>query len=147
MRDIEIEIFTKSLKFAQEEFYLDAIRELKILMDMYPDSELIDDAKFNIGLCYFKLKQYNKAISEFESLISTYPNATISILEGGNEYGKTATKALYAIVNSYLALGDIKSANETLERLKQDSTSYVISNNEKFTFYRLAENLIQSMTK
>ena len=87
MRDFEIEMFAKALKYAQDEFYLDAINELKALVENYPNSELVDDALFNVGLCYFNLGHYEKAIQEFENLITNFPDATISVLEGGDEYG------------------------------------------------------------
>lgn len=147
MRDFEIEMFAKALKYAQDEFYLDAINELKALVENYPNSELVDDALFNVGLCYFNLGHYEKAIQEFENLITNFPDATISVLEGGDEYGRTAAKAIYAIINCYLATGNIEKALQKLEELKSDSNSYLIINNQKTTFFNLADNLIQTITK
>ena len=53
------------------------------------------------------MNNFTKAIDSFEKVITEYPDGTISILDGGNEYGKTAAKCHYAIVNCYLALGNI----------------------------------------
>lgn len=141
---MEIEMFTKALKHAQDEFYLDAISELKELIVNYPDSELVDDALYDLGLCYFNLNQFEQAIIQFYLVMSNYPDATISILSSGNEYGKTSSKAMYGIINCHLAQGSIELAKNMLEKLEKDKNSYVQVNNSKITFYEMAKNLIRS---
>ncbi|MDA0765079.1 MAG: tetratricopeptide repeat protein, partial [Proteobacteria bacterium] len=63
-------MFTQALKFAQDEFYLDAATQFQKLIDEFPDSELSDDAQYNIGLCYFTINNFQKAIDSFEIVIA-----------------------------------------------------------------------------
>jgi TolA-binding protein len=62
MHDKEIQYFTEGLNLAKDEFYLDSINKFKMLIDEYPQSDLADDALYNVGLCYFKMKQMELAI-------------------------------------------------------------------------------------
>jgi tetratricopeptide (TPR) repeat protein len=141
MRDIEIQLFSDGMKFAKDEFYLDAISNMNELLVKFPDSELVDDATYNIGLCYFNMNQFEKAILFFKKCIDEYPDGTISVLTGGNEYGNISSKCWYAIMNSYLALGKIDDAKISLDALSNFSDSYVEqTNGDKITFQKLATN-------
>ena len=142
MHKIEVELFVKGLENAKEEFYIDSINEFKKLIHDFPDSELCDDALYNIGLCYFELKQLLKSIEIFEKAINHYPDSTISILEGGNEFGRTAAKAYYGIVNCYLAMGNKEKAESILDYLDEYDDSYVIANNNNITFKDLSLEVI-----
>lgn len=142
MHKVEVEFFVKGLENAKEEFYIDSINEFKNLIHDFPDSELGDDALYNIGLCYFKLKQLLKSIEIFEKVINQYPDATISILEGGSEFGRTAAKAYYGIINCYLAMGEVVKAESVINYLDEYDDSYVISNVKKRTFKELSIELI-----
>ena len=59
MHDIEINSFTEGLKLAKDEFYIDAIDVFNKLINDYPDSELADDALYNMALCFFKMNQFS----------------------------------------------------------------------------------------
>ena len=74
MHKLEVELFIKALKNAKDEFYFDSINDFKKLTNDYPDSELCDDALYNIGLCYFELKQFSTAIETFEKVINYIRN-------------------------------------------------------------------------
>jgi len=143
MHDKEIKLFTNGLKFAQDEFFFDAINDFNKLVEDYPDSELADDALYNIGLCYFSVQQFEKAIGLFEKVILDYPDATISVLDGGNEFGKTAAKCHYAIVNCYLALNKLDKAKKELDKLKRYTASYMLVEEKKITFYEFTERAIK----
>ena len=136
MQDKDIMLFTNSLKFAQDEFFFDAINDFNKLVEDYPDSELVDDALYNIGLCYFSIQQFERAIILFERVITDYPDATISVLDGGNEFGKTAAKCHYAIVNCYLALNDLDNAKKELYKLKEYNESYMLVEDKKITLHQ-----------
>ena len=141
MRDKEIQLFSDGVNFAKEEFFLDAIANMNELILLFPDSELIDDAIYNIGLCYFNMNQFDKAITYFIKCTQEYPDGTISVLTGGNEYGNTSAKCWYAIMNCYLALGKIIEAQKAHDKLKDYSDSYVQQEDgEKITFQKLASN-------
>mgnify|MGYP001275061637 CR=1 FL=1 len=143
MHDKEINMFTQALKFAQDEFYLDAVTEFQTLINDFPDSELADDSQYNIGLCYFTMNNFQKAIESFELVITKYPEGTISILDGGNEFGKTAAKCHYAIVNCYLAIGDMDQAITHANLLETFDDSYVQNGDSKIYFSELAKNSIE----
>ena len=142
MHDKEITLFTNGLKFAQDEFFLDSINDFNKVVEDYPDSELADDALYNIGLCYFQMNQFVKAIEFFNKVINNYPDATISILDGGNEFGKTAAKCYFAIVNCHLAMGDLEKAKEHAASASNFPNSYVVVEDKKLLFADLANNAI-----
>ena len=143
MHDKEIQYFTEGLNLAKDEFYLDSINKFKMLIDEFPQSDLADDALYNVGLCYFKMKQFEQAIETFNQVITNYPNATISALDSGNEFGMTAAKCYYGILSSHLALGDINNAKSIIKELKPFNTNtYIIINNEKQSYETLAKELL-----
>ena len=144
MHDIEINSFTEGLKLAKDEFYIDAIDVFNKLINDYHDSELADDALYNMALCFFKMNQFSKAIEFFNKVIHEYPHATISILDGGNEFGKTAAKCYLAIVNCNLAMGDVEKAKETADQISEFENSYILIEDVKHSFYDLAKNAIQT---
>ena len=147
MRDKEIQLFSQGVNLAKDEFFLDAIANMNELIMKFQDSELVDDAIYNIGLCYFNLNQFDKAITYFNRCIVEFPDGTISVLSGGNEYGNTAAKCYYAIMNCYLALGKINDAKIALNSLANYPDSYVqLVNDDKITFEKLASNAFQVFT-
>ena len=140
MHEKEIELFTKSLQYCQDEFYLDAIESLLDLASTYPKSELADDALYNVGLCFFNLNQFEKAIEYFQRVINEFPEATISVLEGGDEYGKTAAKCHYATLNCYLAMGRRNEIEGIIESLEAFPDSYIVRpDGSKLTYKEFAE--------
>ena len=141
MHDKEIQYFTDALQLAQQEFFVDAIGKLKNLIDEFPNSDLADDSYFNIGLCYFYLNQFEKGIETFQFLISNYPDGSISVLDGGKEFGKTAAKAYLGMINCYLGLGQVEEAEKIIPTLSQyNNSTYVMVNNGKKTFEEIAKN-------
>ena len=129
----EVIYFADGLKLANEEFYLDAINKFKMLVDEFHMSNLVDDALFNVGLCYYKMNQYNQAVEVFNQVIINYPDATITELEIGNEFGKTSAKCLLGIINCFIKLGKINDIQPIIEALaKYDNNSYIIENNKIF---------------
>lgn len=144
MHEKEIQLFSQALKLAKDEFYLDSLKAFQALIDEFPESELVDDSYFNIGLCYFNINQFEKAKDSFEFVISNYPDATISILEGGNEYGQTAAKCYLGIINCSLGMGNLEYAQSILEELKEFSDSFIIlSNGEKKFFHSFGKKAIE----
>ena len=101
MHEKEIQYFTEAFKLAKEKFYVDSIYKFKQLVTEFPDSDLADDSLFNIGFCYYEMNQFQKSIEILEEMVESYPDATITALENSNEFGKTAAKAYYLIVQCY----------------------------------------------
>ena len=145
MHEKEITYFTEAIHQASQKFYLDAISKFKLIIDEYPDSDLADDAMYNIGLCYYELNQFSKSIDVLSDLIEIYPNATITALENGSEFGKTSAKAYYLIVQCHLGLNNIDKAERAFSHLKDyNDSSYIIRNEKKYTFESLASDAINT---
>ena len=143
MHDKEIQYFSEGINLAKDEFYLDSINKFKMLIDEYSQSDLADDALYNVGLCYFKMKQFEQAIETFNQVITNYPDATISALDNGNEFGLTAAKCFYGILSSHLALGDLDKADLVIKELKPfNANTYVIVNDEKKSYEMLSNELL-----
>lgn len=139
--DKVIELFKKGIELINREYYVDAIHKFNMLIDDYPESDLADDALYNVGLCYFKMKQFELAIETFYKVIFDYPNAEISVLE--NEFGKTDAKCYYSIFLSHLALGQKEKAAEIKLQLKDFSNdNYIDINNERKTYFELSDMIM-----
>lgn len=142
MHDKEIQYFTEGLQQAQQEFYMDAIGKFQVLVNEYPNSDLADDALFNIGLCYLKMKQLEQAIEAFNQVIINYPDATISSLDNANEFGKTAAKCHYGIFQCFILLGKKEEAQKEIEKIKPfNQNTYVIIEERKVSFEELAKDI------
>ena len=147
-RKEEIELFTNSIKLAVDEFYLDSIKSFKKFNLEYPESELVDDSYFNLGLCYFHLNQINESLKYFDVVINEFPDSTISVLNGGNEYGKTPAKCMLSKIHCFLKIGDIKNAEKTLKNLEKYRNSYVVdSSDNKITYFELGEIYLKNYKK
>ena len=143
MHEIEIQYFTDAFKLVQDKFFVDGIHNFQKLVDEFPESDLADDALYNIGLCYYEMNQLQKCIEVLEEMIEKYPDATITALENENEFGKTAAKAHYLIVLCYIGLNDIQEAESYIPILKEYNDTYFIKDDQKITFAQLAADSIE----
>ena len=143
MHEKEIQYFTEAFQLTQEKFFVDAIHIFQQLVDEFPESDLADDALYNIGLCYFEMNQLQKSIEVLKEMIEKYPDATITALENENEFGKTAAKAHYLIVLCYIGLNDIQEAESYIPILKEYNDTYFIKDDQKITFAELATDSIK----
>jgi TolA-binding protein len=144
MHEKEIQYFTEAFQLAQDKFYVDAMHKFNKLVDEFPESDLADDALLNVGLCYYEMNQFAQAIEILEYVIELHPEATISVIGGGNEFGRTAGKAYYLIVQCYIGLGDIKKAESYIPILKNYPKTYIKNEHGKITFAKLAEESIKT---
>ena len=145
MHEKEIIYFTEAIQEASQKFYLDAMSKFRIIIDEYPDSDLADDAMYNIGLCYYELNQFPKSIDTSKDLIKKYPEATITALENSSEFGKTAAKAYYLIIQCYLGMNNLDEAEHYFSFLKAyNDNSYISKNEKKYTFESLANKAIKT---
>ena len=147
MEEKEISCFTNALQLACSEFYLEAIEEFERLLAEFPNSELVDDALYNTGLCYFQTNQFEEAIAQYQKVIDDYPQSTISELEGGNEFGKTAAKCHYSIVNACLALGDVEKARSHAAELGSYSDTYIVLDGKQQQYTELAQHALKTYAK
>jgi tol-pal system protein YbgF len=77
-------------------------------LKQYPDTEFSDNAQFWIGECYYFVKQYEKAIVEYDKVAKNYPEGS---------------KVPYALLKqglSFLKLGDKASAKLLLQQVIKD---------------------------
>ncbi len=146
MHEKEIQCFTEAFQLVHDKFYLDAINQFNTLIDEFPDSDLADDAFLNIGLCYYEMNQFDKSIETLNYLIQHYPDATISAINNGNEFGKTAAKAYYLIVQCCIGLDDIEKAKTYIPIIDDYKKTYVETEHGKVSFSKLAEEAIQTYT-
>ena len=143
MHDKEIEYFLEGLKFIKSRFFIDAIEQFKNLVKEFPDSELADDAEYNISLCYYEMNQFDIAILNLQRLIKDYPEATITVLGAGNEFGRTAAKSYLLMINCYLARGEIEKTKEILSLMEPYHDSYIINEGNQISYHDLAKNAIE----
>ena len=146
MHEKEIQYFADAFQLAHDKFYIDAINQFNKLIDEFPDSDLADDALLNIGLCYYTMGQFEKSIEILNYLIQHYPDATISAINNGNEFGKTAAKAYYLIVQCCIGLDDIEKAKTYIPIIDDYKKTYVETEHGKVSFSKLAEEAIQTYT-
>jgi len=52
-----------------------AIVTFRQYLDLFPDTDLADNASYWIGECYFNKGEYDHAVREFEALVERYPRS------------------------------------------------------------------------
>jgi len=58
---------------SQRPKYRAAIAKCQLLLDEYPDSGHVDDALFLMGKCQYRLRDYRKAIRNFDNVLINFP--------------------------------------------------------------------------
>jgi len=99
--------YQAALRDYNDQKYDQAIGELGEILAMAPQSNLADNAQYWIGECYYALKDYRHALSEFQKVLA---------------YSKTnkADAAQLKIAMCYLELGDRTKARAELRKLIRD---------------------------
>jgi|TARA_B100000965_G_scaffold365127_1_gene349393 TolA-binding protein len=143
MHEKEIEYFSNGLKFAKDEFVIDAISDFQTLIDEFPKSDLADDAMYNIALLYYNINQFQQSINSLDNLIAAYPDGVISTMDIANEVGSIVEKAKYLLVQNYLGLDDIKSAEKTFNNMLDNKETYILENDQKKYYFNLAKDAIE----
>ena len=100
--------------------YILAIAEYEKLIRTLPRSEFVDDARYKIGMCYYKLapnyaldQEYTiKAIAEFQQFISEYPESELleTVESRLNECQEKLAKKAYKTGEQYRKMGYYNSA-------------------------------------
>ena len=105
--------------------YLAAEEALSIFIDLYGNTEFIDDAIYWLGESFYSQKKYNRALREFEKITTEHPNSE-KLIEAILKTGFTQFE-----------LGDMKESINTLNEL--------IRNYPDSSASRLAEEKLNSI--
>lgn len=142
-----LDLFAQAASLVSSGYLFDAIKLFEQVVKEDRKNELADDALVNSGLCYMQMKLYPDAIAQFSRVIQGYPDSTIASVFGGQEAGKTAAKALYCRLRSYLAIGDVESARKDAKALEGYADSYVVdAQGTKKTFTELGNEALSLAT-
>lgn len=71
------EHFQKAIGLLKQTEYLSAIAEYEKVIELLPSKEIAQDAQYWIGQSYFRLGQFDEAISKFTNLIENYPGSAV----------------------------------------------------------------------
>jgi tol-pal system protein YbgF len=104
-KNIEYQEFEDAKKLITATKYKEAFDALDKFVINYPSSELLPEAKYNLGYTQFALRNYKAAINTFNKIVLEYPDNPI------------APNSLYQVTNSQIQLTRITKAKQTLRTL------------------------------
>ena len=104
-KNIEYQEFEDAKKLITATRYKEAYDALDKFVINYPSSELLPEAKYNLGYTQFALRNYKAAINTFNKIVLEYPDNPI------------APNSLYQVSNSQIQLTRITKAKQTLRTL------------------------------
>jgi len=104
-KNIEYQEFEDAKKLITATKYKEAFDAFDKFIINYPASELLPEAKFNLGYTQFALRNYKAAINTFNKIVLDYPDNPI------------APNSLYQVSNSQIQLTRITKAKQTLRTL------------------------------
>ena len=104
-KNIEYQEFEDAKKLITATKYKEAFDALDKFVVNYPSSELLPEAKYNLGYTQFALRNYKAAINTFNKIVLEYPDNPI------------APSSLYQVSNSQIQLTRITKAKQTLRTL------------------------------
>ena len=104
-KNLEYQEFEDAKKLITATKYKEAFDALDKFVVNYPSSELLPEAKYNLGYTQFALKNYKAAINTFNKIVLEYPDNPI------------APNSLYQVSNSQIQITRITKAKQTLRSL------------------------------
>ena len=104
-KNLEYQEFEDAKKLITATKYKEAFDALDKFVVNYPSSELLPEAKYNLGYTQFALRNYKAAINTFNKIVLEYPDNPI------------APNSLYQVSNSQIQLTRITKAKQTLKTL------------------------------
>ena len=119
-KNIEYQEFEDAKKLITATKYKEAFDALDKFVINYPSSELLPEAKYNLGYTQFALRNYKAEINTFNKIVLEYPDNPI------------APNSLYQVSNSQIQLTRITKAKQTLRTLiKKYPNADIISSAKK----------------
>lgn len=100
--------FEFALQYMNKEDYARAITEFERFLYFFPDDEGVPKARFLIGMCHLKGKQYSEARKIFQDVYRDYSGKEI------------AEKALFLLGESYYQQGLIKEAGRYFKQVVEE---------------------------
>ena len=104
-KNIELDEFSEAKALLRATKYKEAFVAFDRFVINYPNSELIAEAKYNLGYSQFTLKNYKAAIKTYTKISKLHPESSI------------LPEALYGIANCQIQLTRITKAKKTLRNL------------------------------
>ena len=104
-KNIELDEFSEAKALLRATKYKEALVAFDRFVINYPNSELIAEAKYNLGYSQFTLKNYKAAIKTYTKISKLHPESSI------------LPEALYGIANCQIQLTRITKAKKTLRNL------------------------------
>jgi tol-pal system protein YbgF len=122
----EEEVYSLYYSMYREENYEQALEGFRRFLDVYPKSDLADNAQFWIGECLMSISEYEQAILAFQDVIKNYPKGNkvanamlrqaIAFLEIEDE---TSSKLLLnKVIKQFPDSSEAKTAKTKLSTLK-----------------------------
>ena len=105
------ELYDKAYGLYQKGRYEDARRAFRKFLDLYPKSDLADNAYFWIGESYYAQEQYEKAILAYDKVVQEFPR------------GDKVPSALLKQAFAFDAIGDPVDARILLKKLLREHPS------------------------
>ncbi len=122
-------LFDNAYKALQAGKFDDARRQFRLYVQAFPQDDKADDAAFYIGETFFKQKDYEKAIAEYQRVIDTWPKgdmaddaflqAGLAALEKG--WCVDAGAYLGELIRRYPQSPLVKTARQKLDYVKKNS--------------------------
>lgn len=98
---LDYTIYSLAYTFERLAKYSEAVSYYDELLSFHRESKLASSAQIRIGICYFKLKEYDSAILELlNPLVNTLPN-------------ELQAEAIYLLANAYYLVGEFENASKT----------------------------------
>ena len=104
-KNIELDEFSEAKALLRATKYKEAFEAFDRFVINYPKSELISEAKYNLGYSQFTLKNYKAAIKTYSKILKLHPESSI------------LSDAFYGIANCQIQLTRITKAKKTLRNL------------------------------
>lgn len=99
-----------------------AIVTFRQYLDLFPDTDLADNASYWIGECYFNKGEYNHAVREFETLVERYPRSD---------------KRASALLKSGYAFLELNDRSQGLDRLRRVVREFPLSDEANLSAQRI----------
>ncbi len=100
--------YQRAFKLLKEAQYEQALAAFKKYLIDYPTSDYSDNAQYWLGETNYVMQEYDNAINEYQTLLSTYPDS------------QKVSHALLKIGYSYAELGNASDAEKTLSKVKTE---------------------------